>query len=104
MHSLTTSLAAIPFFAGLEPSLLEEFATSALRREYGAGETLFLEGEPSPGLFILESGYVKVVKGSIHGREQSLEFIGPSQPFHTVSIFTNRPSPASAITLETTTA
>ena len=99
-QDLRARLAAIPFFASLETSIIEELARAAERREYAAGDVLFVEGEPSPGLFILESGYVKAVKSSAEGREHVLEFIGPSQPFNTVAVFTPRPSPATAVALE----
>ncbi len=100
--NLTTRLASIPFFAELDPALLAQLAEGAVPREYAAGEVVFLEGERSPGLFILESGYVKILKTSPQGREQILEFIGPSQPFNTVAVLTPRPSPATAIALEPT--
>lgn len=97
-------LGTIPFFSRLEAGDLAELAAGAEWREYGPGEVIFLEGDPAPGLFILESGYVKVVKASAQGREQSLEFIAPGQPFNTVAVFTSRPNPATAIALEASTA
>ncbi len=103
-EAMTARLAGIPFFAGIEPAVLRELAGSVVRRSYGPGETVFREGEPSPGLYILDSGYVKIVKTSVQGREQSLEFIGPSQPFNTVAAFTPRPSPATAVALEPSSA
>lgn len=97
-------LATIPFFSRLEADELAELAAGAEWREFGPGEVIFLEGEPAPGLFILESGYVKVVKASAQGREQSLEFIAPGQPFNTVAVFTSHPSPATAVALEASAA
>jgi CRP/FNR family transcriptional regulator len=97
-------LGAVPFFARLEPADLAALAEEAEWREYAPGEVIFLEGEPAPGLFILAAGYVKVVKTSSQGREQSLEFIAPGQPFNTVAVFTSHPSPATAIALEASAA
>lgn len=90
----------IPLFSGLEPGARQDLASAARRRAYAPEELLFREGEVSPGLFVLASGYVKVVKTSAQGREQSLEFIGPSEAFNTVAVFTPRPSPASCVALE----
>lgn len=97
-------LASVPFFQGLGAPELDRLAAGAEWRAYAPGEVIFLEGEPAPGLFILDSGYVKVVKASAHGREQSLEFIAPGQPFNTVAVFTSYANPATAIALEPSSA
>ncbi len=97
-------LAAIPFFARLAPAELASLAAEASWQEYAPGEVIFLEGEPAPGLFILDSGYVKVLKASAQGREQSLEFIAPGQPFNTIAVFTPHTSPATAVALEVSAA
>lgn len=102
--SFAARLGAIPFFARLAPADLATLADEAEWREYAPGTVVFLEGEPAPGLYILESGYVKVVKASAQGREQSLEFIAPGQPFNTVAVFTSHLSPATAVALEASTA
>jgi len=98
--ALVERLAAIPFFTRLDPGTLGRLAGGAQWRHVAPAEVIFLEGEPAPGLFILDSGYVKIVKASVQGREQSLEFIAPGQPFNTVAVFTAHPSPATAIALE----
>ena len=97
-------LRAVPFFARLAPDELATLAREADWREYAPGEVVFFDGEPAPGLFLLDSGYVKVVKASAQGREQSLEFIAPGQPFNTVAVFTSHPSPATAVALEASAA
>lgn len=101
---LAARLAAIPFFARLAPAELDALAAETRWQEYAAGETIFFEGEPAPGLFILDSGYVKVLKASAQGREQSLEFIAPGQPFNTIAVFTPHVSPATAVALEASAA
>jgi CRP/FNR family transcriptional regulator len=97
-------LGTIPFFSRLEEGGLSQLAAGAEWREYAPGEVIFLEAEPAPGLFVLDSGYVKIVKASAQGREQSLEFIAPGQPFNTVAVFTSQPNPATAIALEASAA
>ncbi|MGE0571028.1 MAG: Crp/Fnr family transcriptional regulator [Dehalococcoidia bacterium] len=102
--TLAQRLATVPLFSELGPGALEALVAGAQLRTYALGETLFDEGEVSPGLFVLESGYVKIVKMSAQGREQSLEFIGPSEAFNTVAVFAPRPSPASCVALEPSSA
>lgn len=59
-----------------------------------------MEGELAEGLYVLESGWVRVVKTSEQGREQVLQFVGPGEAFNTVVIFTRGLSPATAVALE----
>ena len=99
-EQLVERLAAVPIFADLDRAILQQIAGAAVRREYSTGQVLFLEGEPLPGLFILDSGLLKVVKTSVRGREHILEVLGPSQPVNAVSVLTRQPSPATGIAIE----
>ena len=103
-EQLAERLAAVPIFADLEIAILQQLARAAVRREYSKGEVLFLEGEPLPGLFVLDSGLMKVVKTSPQGREHILELLAAPQPVNAVAVFSRRPSPATGIALEPTLA
>ncbi len=100
LQELITALRKLPYFRALEVSVLENLARNATWREQATGDVLFLEGETLPGLYFVEFGWLKVVKSSLDGREQVLRFIGPGETFNEVSVFTNRPNPASAVALE----
>ena len=93
-------LRTIPIFEGLDEPTLEELARGARRREYQANEMVVLEGEAQPGLYYLEYGWLKVVKISPAGREQTLRFLEPGETFNEIGVFTNRANPATAIALE----
>lgn len=99
--ALADAIGALPLFQGLGNSLRRELARRAVWREYLPGEFIFIEGEESPGLYYLESGWLKVVKSSPQGREQVLKFVGPGETFNEVGVFARRPNPASAVALET---
>ncbi|MBE7517937.1 MAG: Crp/Fnr family transcriptional regulator [Thermoflexaceae bacterium] len=99
--ALADAIGALPLFQGLGNSLRCELARRAVWREYLPGEFIFIEGEESPGLYYLESGWLKVVKSSPQGREQVLKFVGPGETFNEVGVFARRPNPASAVALET---
>lgn len=99
-ESLVQQLRAIPFFSGLDDRVIRELARGAVWREYAAGEVVFLEGEPSRGLYYLQSGWLKIAKTSPDGREQILQFLEPGETFHVIGVFVNRPNPATAIALE----
>jgi CRP/FNR family transcriptional regulator len=97
---LTEHLRANPFFKGLDDQLLTDLAREAVWREHAAGEVVFLEGEASPGLYYLQTGWLKAVKSSPEGREQVLRFIGPGETFNEIGAFASLPNPATAIALE----
>lgn len=100
---LLETLKSISFLQGLEISILEEVAQSALWRVYRPGAPVFWEGEQAAGLYYLRSGWLKVVKSSIDGREQVLRFLGPGETFNEVGVLADRPNPATAIALEEAT-
>lgn len=99
-NELAEQLAKVPFFATLDTTALEELADASVRCTFRAGEMVFLEGEPSPGLLLVESGLVKIVKSSRQGREHILAIIEPWEPANAVAVFTSRPNPATAVALE----
>lgn len=93
-------LRSVPYFAGLDERALQTLAALATWCEYPAGAVIFLEGEPSSGLYDLQSGWVKVIKLSADGREQVLRYLGPGEVFNEIGVFGERPNPATAVTLE----
>jgi CRP/FNR family transcriptional regulator len=100
LDQFVQQLRTIPFFEGLDESTLQELARGARRREYQADEMVVLEGEAQPGLYYLEYGWLKVVKISPAGREQTLRFLEPGETFNEIGVFTNQANPATAIALE----
>jgi CRP/FNR family transcriptional regulator len=100
MSETARRLAQLPLFAGLDDVVMEELGRRSRRRSFAAGETIFSEGEPPKGLYVLESGWVRVVKSSAQGREQVLQFVGSGEMFNTVAVFSSGVNPATAIALE----
>lgn len=98
--ALLAQLQILPFFKGLDAATLAALVEDASWREYAAGEVVFLEGDASPGLYYLASGWLKVVKSSLEGREQVLRFLGPGETFNEIGAFANRANPATALALE----
>jgi CRP/FNR family transcriptional regulator len=61
---------------------------------------VFLEGEIARGFYYLHAGWLKEVKISPEGREQTLQYLGPGEIFNYMGIFVGRPNPSTAIALE----
>lgn len=100
LEQLVRQLGAVPLFAGLDDRSLEGLARTARWREYETGEIVVLEGEAQPGLYVLQYGWLKAVKVSPGGREQTLRFLEPGDTFNEIGVFTHQPNPATAIALE----
>ena len=67
-HKPGQTLAKVPIFSGLTESELGFLAQRTVPRHYSAGEMVFGEGEPCSGLYVVESGNVRIVKCSPNGR------------------------------------
>ncbi|MBE9507704.1 MAG: cyclic nucleotide-binding domain-containing protein, partial [Chloroflexi bacterium] len=74
-HTAAQVLTAAPYFAELDPATLETVAQAAIRRDYETGQVVFWEGEPCAGLYVVQGGWLKVVKLSPDGREQVLRIV-----------------------------
>lgn len=99
---LMQALHQLPFFSKIDPAILQRFADHAIWQSYEPGAILFLEGDLAPGLYFVESGWVKVVAMSVDGREQILHFITAGEVIGGMTAFMSQPIPATAITLEKT--
>ncbi len=80
-------LSGIPYFrvlsAGDRAAVLARFR----ERRFRKGATLFTEGEPCDGLWVVAEGRVKVFRVSAGGREQVLHVEGPGATLGEVPLF-----------------
>lgn len=96
-------LQTVPYFAELDATTLEAVGRAAIRREYDAGQMVFLEGDPCVGLYVVQDGWLKAIKLSPEGREQVLRFVAPGEVFNEISVFTGSPNLATVVALEPAT-
>ncbi|HWQ14530.1 MAG TPA: Crp/Fnr family transcriptional regulator [Roseiflexaceae bacterium] len=87
----------VPLFAGLAPEVQVALAGIGVPLRRPAGATLFLEGDPAAGLYIVVEGRVKIMRTSAAGREQVLHVFGPGQHFNHVPVFDGGPCAADAV-------
>ncbi len=66
------ALKKVPLFAELSEKELQFLAAHAVVRRYAANEQIFSEGDPCEGLYVIETGTVRIFKTSPSGREQVL--------------------------------
>ncbi len=94
------ALREVPFFSGLSPATLKAVLDSCGERTFLKGESLFLEGDPPAGLYVVWRGAVKIYKIGDSGREQILEIEGPGRPVAELPMFDGLPYPASCAAIE----
>jgi CRP/FNR family transcriptional regulator len=93
-------LRAVPFFRGLDDATIEEIRKHCQERVYLRNETVFLEGDPPKGLFLVREGAVKIYKVGEGGREQILEIEGRGRSVAELPAFDGLPYPASCAAVE----
>ncbi len=83
-------------FTELSEQELNYIAERAVVRHFEAGQLVFSEGEACPGLWIVETGKVRIYKSSPSGREQVLAIEGPGSSVAELPVFDGGKYPASA--------
>ncbi|MCH9651682.1 MAG: Crp/Fnr family transcriptional regulator [Deltaproteobacteria bacterium] len=76
-RALNEQLAAFPLFAGLPPESLSRLAGSGVPRFVRQDESVLQQGEPSPSLFIVLSGRLKMTRSLSNGRSVLLALFNP---------------------------
>lgn len=91
---LAQLLRNLPYFAHVPEPELSSLAAQAAPRTFVAGETIFLEGEASAGLWLVEAGRIKAYKVSPEGQEYILRFFGPGDTFNDLAALDGGPNAA----------
>ncbi len=103
MPSAATVLSKVPLFSGLAEHELNFLVQRTVSRHYTAGEMVFSEGEPCSGLYVVESGHIRIFKTSANGREQVLSIDGPGSSVAELPVFDGGAYPASVAAVEDAT-
>ena len=94
------TLGKVSIFSELEENELGFVAQRAVQRRYSTGEIVFSEGEPCSGLYVVESGHVRIFKSSASGREQVLSIDGPGSSIAELPVFDGGTYPASVAAID----
>jgi CRP/FNR family transcriptional regulator len=96
-------LKRVQLFSSLSEAELSFLTSHLLPRKYTAGEMVFSEGDPCAGLYVVQSGNVRIYKASAAGREQVLSIDGPGSSIAELPVFDGGSYPASAQALNDST-
>jgi CRP/FNR family transcriptional regulator len=94
----------VGLFTCLHPEQVERLSRDAVAREFQPGQTLFLEGEPCQGLWLIGEGVVQIVKTTPQGRQMVLATQTAPATVAEVPVFDGGPYPASVTALQPTLA
>lgn len=97
------ALRRVLFFAVLDENELHDLAGHSVLRHVARNELLFNEGDPCEGLFVVQSGAIKVFKMAENGREQVLVIERAGSTLGELPVFDGGNFPASAAALEDST-
>jgi CRP/FNR family cyclic AMP-dependent transcriptional regulator len=98
-----TALKKVAIFAGLSEEELSFLAERAIPHHLKTGERIFSEGDPCEGLYVIESGTIRIYKTSASGREQVLGIEGPGGSVAELPVFDGGAYPASAMAVTEST-
>jgi len=87
-------------FAGVPMPIVQ---THLIERTYRTNEVIFLQGETTTGLWVIQEGRVFIVHGQWDGTPVLLGVWGPGDVIGAVGLYDGRPYPANAVARETPT-
>lgn len=90
-------LTRVPLFADLSEDEVRALAQRTVSHHVRAGESIFSEGDACQGLYVVESGELKIFKIGASGREQILTIERPGDSVAELPVFDGGPYPASAM-------
>ena len=86
----------VPVFSSLSEQEFAFLMPRLVQRRFQSGEIIFSEGDACAGLYIVQSGNVRIFKSSVGGREQVLDINGPGTSIAELPVFDGGNYPASA--------
>lgn len=89
-------LKRVQIFSGLSEQEYGFLTPRMVQRRFQGGEIIFNEGDACAGLYLVQSGNVRIFKSSAGGREQVLAIDGPGSSIAELPVFDGGNYPASA--------
>ncbi|MBN1348255.1 cyclic nucleotide-binding domain-containing protein [candidate division KSB1 bacterium] len=93
------TLKGVPIFRELKSSEIREFERIIHHRYYKANETIFWEGEPGVGMYIIQHGDVGIFRGKDTNAQEELARLSDGDFFGDMALLNEAPRSATAISL-----
>ncbi len=101
-ENIISVLKKVPLFKGMRKSELHEIEKLIHQRRYRTDETVFYEGEPGVGMYIVLKGTIAIYKDTAEaeGKREELARLGHGEFFGELALLDESPRSASAVALE----
>src|SRR5271157_5354211 len=96
-------LKKVTLFSGLSEQEFAFLTARLVQRNFSAGQLIFSEGDACTGLYVVQSGNVRIFKSSPGGREQVLSIEGPGSSIAELPVFDGGSYPASVAAVDRAT-
>lgn len=89
----------IVLFQGVSPEKIKFLISQAIFRKFKPGEMIIGEEDPIRSFYVVISGQLKLYRSSVDGKEQTLQLLGPGDPFGLCTAFATNAFPANAMAI-----
>jgi CRP/FNR family transcriptional regulator len=100
---ITKQIKDISLFQGVSSEKILLLAEQATYKKFKSGEMVIGETDPIRSFYVVISGQLKLYRSSAEGKEQTLQLLGPGDPFGLCTAFATDSFPASAMAIEEST-
>lgn len=97
---ITQQIKDIDLFKGVSPENLSSLVAQATYKKFKSGEMVIGETDPVRSFYVVITGQLKLYRSSAEGKEQTLQLLGPGDPFGLCTAFATDSFPASAMAIE----
>jgi CRP/FNR family transcriptional regulator len=97
---ITSQIKNISLFQGVSSEKIILLAEQATYKKFKSGEMVIGEEDPIRSFYVVISGQLKLYRSSAEGKEQTLQLLGPGDPFGLCTAFATDSFPASAMAIE----
>jgi anion transporter len=103
MEALADTIRSIPIFSGLSREDVAKVMGKMEEISFGAGSTIFSQGDQGDAFYLIQSGTVQVVLESRTGNSEIVAILGPQDWFGEMALLSGEPRSATIHTVKDTT-
>lgn len=100
---MVSRMSKLSYFANMTPENQQEIVHAGTIIQYSANETVFDEGIPCSGMYVLISGEVFLKKNGPEGQCHTIQVLTPVSMFNEVSVLDKGDNPVSALASKNST-
>jgi CRP/FNR family transcriptional regulator, dissimilatory nitrate respiration regulator len=96
---ITSQIKDIGLFQGVSLEKIRLLTAQATCKKFKPGEMVIGEADPIRSFYVVVAGQLKLYRSSAEGKEQTLQLLGPGDPFGLCTAFATDSFPASAMAI-----